>query len=325
MQVGPEEDVHLLHVRHVDHREQRAEVDARAGLLERFADRAVAGGLADFHEPGRQRPLAVARLDRAPAQQHPLAPHGDGADDRARIDVMDRPALVAARATAVVAFRDADGDRVSAVGAEAHWGSSQGGGAARQSIPASPSESAASRGVVVVLTSAPPTRAEEPIAIGADGRLPPARRACRGQATWADHKACDGSFHAEVTLGGDVYPLKRYLRDHGCGPNRRWRRTWRRRRPKAAQRCATALAARRAQGASRRRASASIDRGPAGYGCICHRFGDACSCRRRGRARPQRSTSIRPRTYWHDTRARQNSGGSKRSAWLGRSRGARWH
>ena len=65
-----------------------------------FARRALGGALAELQIARREGPEALARRDGAPAQQHLLAPHGNGADDRARVDVVDRAARVAARAEA---------------------------------------------------------------------------------------------------------------------------------------------------------------------------------------------------------------------------------
>src|SRR5258708_27412625 len=62
------EEVHLVHARHRDHAERRAELDVRAGFLERLAQRRLAGSLVVLHEPGGQGPVAVARLDPSPAQ-----------------------------------------------------------------------------------------------------------------------------------------------------------------------------------------------------------------------------------------------------------------
>src|SRR5690606_18219141 len=72
----PEEHVDLVDVRYVEHRKQRADPDPGAGLLDRLALRAFSGGLAVLHEAGRQRPVAIARLDGPAAQQHPVFPDG---------------------------------------------------------------------------------------------------------------------------------------------------------------------------------------------------------------------------------------------------------
>src|SRR4030067_338976 len=67
-------------------------LDARAGLLELFADRALDRGLVVFHEPGGQGPEPVARLDRAPAQKNLVLPLRDAADHDLGVLVMNRAA-----------------------------------------------------------------------------------------------------------------------------------------------------------------------------------------------------------------------------------------
>src|SRR5215472_1816911 len=56
---------------------------------------------------GGQRPKALARLNRTPAQQDLLAPSGDGADDDLGIIVNDITAIDADHALAVVAVGNA--------------------------------------------------------------------------------------------------------------------------------------------------------------------------------------------------------------------------
>jgi hypothetical protein len=105
-QFGTKEDVHLLDVRNIEHREQRAESDSCACLFSCLALGALCGALADLHEAGRQGPLAVARFDRALAQENAVAPDWNRADDRARIHIMNRPAVVTAIALSIVARWD---------------------------------------------------------------------------------------------------------------------------------------------------------------------------------------------------------------------------
>src|ERR1700741_1429824 len=57
-QARPVKQVHLVHRRHRDHAERRAELDLGAGFLERLAQRALRGGFAVLHEARRQRPVA---------------------------------------------------------------------------------------------------------------------------------------------------------------------------------------------------------------------------------------------------------------------------
>ncbi|CAN0620261.1 conserved protein of unknown function [Burkholderia multivorans] len=114
------EQMDLVYVRHVEQRKQALHLDARAGFLERLARGGLGGRLAHLHEACGQRPVAVTRLDRAAAQQHLIAPDGDRADDVARILVVDRAAVIADEALAVIAGRDARDDFVTADGAEFH-------------------------------------------------------------------------------------------------------------------------------------------------------------------------------------------------------------
>ncbi|SOT39063.1 hypothetical protein F01_190089 [Burkholderia cenocepacia] len=114
------EQVDLVHVRHVEQREQVLHLDARAGFLERFARGGFRRRFAHFHEARRQRPESVARFDRAAAQQDLVAPDRHRADDVARILIMDRAAVIADEALAVVARRNAREDFVTADGAEFH-------------------------------------------------------------------------------------------------------------------------------------------------------------------------------------------------------------
>ncbi|CAM2167796.1 hypothetical protein BLAT2472_10711 [Burkholderia latens] len=114
------EQVDLVHVRHVQQREEVLHFDACAGFLERFPCCGLGRRFAHFHETRRQRPEPVARFDRAPAQQHLIAPDRHRAHHVARILVMDRAAVIANEALAVVARRNARDDFVTADGAEFH-------------------------------------------------------------------------------------------------------------------------------------------------------------------------------------------------------------
>jgi hypothetical protein len=55
--------------RHVQQGEQLAKLDIRTSFFLGFAHGGLGGGFIVFHEAGRQRPVAVARLDGALAQQ----------------------------------------------------------------------------------------------------------------------------------------------------------------------------------------------------------------------------------------------------------------
>src|SRR3954465_6480227 len=70
-QASAVEEGHLIDVGHRDQRERLAELNAGPGLLEGLACGGRGRGLAVLHEARRQRPVAVARLDRAAAEQDP--------------------------------------------------------------------------------------------------------------------------------------------------------------------------------------------------------------------------------------------------------------
>src|SRR3954468_19375050 len=116
------EEVHLVDVGDRDEREGLAELEARPGLFERLARRGRGGGLAVLHEARRQRPVTVARLDRAAAEQDPSRVLGDRAYDHDRVLVVDHPARVAQPARQAVARRHAARERRGAVRAEFHPG-----------------------------------------------------------------------------------------------------------------------------------------------------------------------------------------------------------
>src|SRR5690606_14634991 len=71
-------------------------------------------------EPGGQRPVAVARLDGAAAEEDPSFMRRDGAHDEKRILVVDHAARVAQPSRQRVARRHAAHDGGAAVGAELH-------------------------------------------------------------------------------------------------------------------------------------------------------------------------------------------------------------
>jgi hypothetical protein len=89
------EEVHLPHARNADGAEEGPHLEVGAGFLAGLARGALGHGLAHFHEAGRQRPLAQARLDGALAQQHAIVQVGHGAHHHQRVDVVD---LAAGRA-----------------------------------------------------------------------------------------------------------------------------------------------------------------------------------------------------------------------------------
>ncbi len=114
------QDVDLANVRDVDQRIHVADFDSRAGFFCSFSGRRLRSGFVVFHEARRQRPLAIARLDGAAAQQDAVFPLGNGTDDHLRIAVMDRAAGIADVPGQGVAGRDPAHDRGAALGAEVH-------------------------------------------------------------------------------------------------------------------------------------------------------------------------------------------------------------
>src|SRR6185503_12363398 len=119
-QARPVEHVDLVDVRDRNHAEGRRELHARAGFLEGLARRALRGGFAVFHEAGRQRPVAVARLDGAPAQENPVLPLRQAADHQPGVLVMDAAAGVAEIARQRIARRHPLGQRCRAARAKLH-------------------------------------------------------------------------------------------------------------------------------------------------------------------------------------------------------------
>jgi hypothetical protein len=97
--------MHLIHVRHVDHRIHLAQFDVGAGLFMRFAQCADRRGFAQLHEAGGQGPGVVARLDGAAAQQDAALPYRHGAHHHQRIAVVHRAAVLAHVAHLAVAGR----------------------------------------------------------------------------------------------------------------------------------------------------------------------------------------------------------------------------
>ena len=101
-----EHHVHLVRVQHVHDREQRADLDVARSASSSDSRRApVLRRLAVLHEAGGDRPEAVARLDRAPAQQDAALVFRHAADDDLRILVVNRAAAVADVARQVIAGR----------------------------------------------------------------------------------------------------------------------------------------------------------------------------------------------------------------------------
>src|SRR5882762_2216822 len=114
------EEVHLIRPRHRDHTERRTELDSRAGFLQRLAQRRLARGLVVLHEAGGQGPVAIARLDGAPAEENFSFKFGNATYDQLGIFIMDLAAVVADPARQRVPRRHALQYRSRAVRAELH-------------------------------------------------------------------------------------------------------------------------------------------------------------------------------------------------------------
>jgi hypothetical protein len=117
---GTVEHVHLVDARDGDQTEGCLERDACAGFLQRLSDRRLSHRLVVLHEARGERPVAIARLDRAAAKENPPRVLRDRADDQLGVLVMDLAAGVADVARQAVAGRHAPRDRGTAVGAELH-------------------------------------------------------------------------------------------------------------------------------------------------------------------------------------------------------------
>src|SRR5690349_21096235 len=65
VQCRAEEHMDLMRAEHRDQAQERTDLDLRHRFLMAFAGRALLQRLAHFHEPGRDRPVAETRLDRA--------------------------------------------------------------------------------------------------------------------------------------------------------------------------------------------------------------------------------------------------------------------
>lgn len=85
--------VHLIDMGNADHREWCFDHDARPCLFQRFPGRRLGSGFAVFHKAGRQRPKAKAWFDGATAEQNPLTPGRDAANDQSRVFIMDMSAF----------------------------------------------------------------------------------------------------------------------------------------------------------------------------------------------------------------------------------------
>ena len=107
-------------MRHVHHREERADLHARERLFHGFAGSRCHEGLAVLHEARRDRPEAAPRLDGPPAQQDPSFPLGYAARHPLGIGVVDGPAGIAHMPRQLIARRNPESDRAAALAAELH-------------------------------------------------------------------------------------------------------------------------------------------------------------------------------------------------------------
>lgn len=85
-------------------------LDPRSGLLPGLPGRPFGQGLPHLKEAGRQRPEALARLDRSQAQQDVVTirtPHGHGPDHVRRVDIVDVAAGTAYGTLAILPVRNA--------------------------------------------------------------------------------------------------------------------------------------------------------------------------------------------------------------------------
>src|SRR5690348_10714971 len=116
-----EHDVDLVDLRQADHGVELPHLHPRARLLGGFAGRAGDDRLAVLEKARGQRPQAVARIDRPPAQEHPALPIRQTADDDLRILIVDRAAARAYPPRKRVALRNPLLERGgAAVAAEFH-------------------------------------------------------------------------------------------------------------------------------------------------------------------------------------------------------------
>lgn len=117
---GAINDVYLADVRQIHVGEHWPKVDLCTCFFAGFTQGGVSCRFIVLHEPGGKRPEAVAWFDGTPAHQDLIFPCGDGADHNFRVLVMDRAALITDVSRKVVARRDPEAYRGTAVGAEVH-------------------------------------------------------------------------------------------------------------------------------------------------------------------------------------------------------------
>ena len=93
-----------MDVCNADHRKRRIDVYPGTGFLVGFTYGGCSGGLAVFHKPGRERPVAVAGLDGAATHQYPAVELGDTPDNQTRILIVNEAAFRTHLSVAVVTF-----------------------------------------------------------------------------------------------------------------------------------------------------------------------------------------------------------------------------
>ena len=85
----------LIDVRYIDQGIDAQVRDFGTGFFAGFAAGGLFDGFAVFHKSGWQRPVTLARLDGAPAQQHLSAPGRQATGDNIGVLIMNGLALLA--------------------------------------------------------------------------------------------------------------------------------------------------------------------------------------------------------------------------------------
>lgn len=87
--------MNLIDVGNVDHGEWGVHHHIGSRFFQGFPDGGLSGCFAVFHKTAGQSPVAMARLDGAPAKQDIPFPFGNATDDESRIFVVDMTACLA--------------------------------------------------------------------------------------------------------------------------------------------------------------------------------------------------------------------------------------
>ncbi|MNE58950.1 hypothetical protein D3C80_1540110 [compost metagenome] len=112
--------MHLIDVRQVKECIQVHFAQAGTGFFIGFPASGLFEGLAVFHEPTRQGPVAAAWLDGAPAKQDLVARDWQAAGDDVGVLVVNECAVVADKPQAGIAVGDAFNYRITALATEFH-------------------------------------------------------------------------------------------------------------------------------------------------------------------------------------------------------------